>query len=102
MYFLELNIGSILISALLGMLFSLLVLSVIILVLHKAGVQLFRRKGIRAKSRTKDSETEDNHRTSLYGELPEEELLVILTAAAMEALEADDKGRFRVVAFRRI
>jgi len=102
MYFLKLNLGSVLVSALLGMLLSLLVILVALLVLHKMGIPVFGQKGVRFKGRTKDNETQNEHSTSLYGELSEEELLVILTAAATEALGSDEKGRFRVVAFRRI
>jgi hypothetical protein len=35
-------------------------------------------------------------------EIPEEELIAILTAAAVTALGATDTKRFRVVAFRRL
>ena len=98
MYFIDLELGSVLLSAVCGMLFTLLALLIAFLVLHKLGVRPLWQK----RARTRDSEAPNEHDSALHGELSEEELLVILTAAAMETLDTNEKGRFRVVAFRRI
>ena len=98
MYFIDLELGSVLVSAVVGMLFTLLALLLAVLILHKLGVRPLWQK----RTRSRDSEAPNEHVSTLHGELSEEELLVILTAAAMETLDATEKGRFRVVSFRRI
>lgn len=102
MFFLTLDFGSITVAALGGMLLSLLAMAVAYLVLRKCGIHfMYRRKRRSANSVDEDSAQTKND-SAIEGELTEEELLVILSAAAMEALGATDAKRFRVVAFRRL
>ena len=102
MFFLELDFGSIAVAALGGMLLSLLVLFIAFLALRGFGVHLLYRKKRPSKKVAEESETPTEDETAINGELTEEELVVILSAAAMEALGVNDAKRFRVVAFRRI
>ena len=102
MFFLELDFNSILLASVLGMILALLAFAVILGVMHACGIRLLWNKRSAAKSRDKENEDANTENAALNGELSEEELIVLLTAAAMEALNAGDTKRFRVVAFRRI
>ena len=90
----------VLIAALLGAAITVLVLALVLLVLRFFGIRLLwrrRPKTMRIKTQTQkksDADTEE--------ELSEEELIAILSAAALTALDSTDTNRFRVVAFRRI
>ena len=100
MFFLSFT-DTILPAALLGMLFTLLLLAALVVFLQLYGFRFLRRKKRRAK-------IERPYVAQKSDELPdssdptEEELVVILTAAAMQALGTEDLSRFRVVAFRRV
>ena len=100
MYFLSFT-DTILPAALLGMLFTLVLLAVSGIFLQLYGFRILRRKRRRPKGERiyvaqKDAVSPDPNEPS------EEELIVILTAAAMQALDTEDPSRFRVVAFRRV
>lgn len=99
MYFLSLS--AMLPTALLGMLLALFACALLLLILRLCGFRLLwrkkalsRREKFKAPAPVAESHTEN--------ELTEEELVVILTAAAMTALGAGAASRFRVVAFRRL
>ena len=96
------EIGEIIIATLCGTLLTLLLLAILFTVLRLCGFRILFAAKRRPKSRTRSGDTQDAESTSAEGEIPEDELLVILTAAAMEALDGGDTKRFRVVAFRRI
>lgn len=102
MFFLAFDLKAILPAALCGMLLTLLVLGLLLLVLRLFGFRLFFYKRPSATKKSKMQESEIGTGEKEPGDISEEELLVILTAAAMEALDPKDAKRFRVVAFRRI
>lgn len=99
MYFL--NLSGMLPTALLGMLFTLLACAILLLVLRLCGFRLLWRKKARSK-REKLKAPAPVAESHTENELSEEELVVILTAAAMTALGEGAASRFRVVAFRRL
>ena len=101
MFFLNLDLGALLPSALFGMVLALLAFTLLLLLLRLCGFRLLWRKKSflrREKAKLPDAVQE----TPSENELSEEELVVILTAAASVALGGTDTKRFRVVAFRRI
>ncbi len=99
MFFLSLDFGVILPAALLSMALALVVLVLAFLILSALGYRVLWRKKVlrREKAVTASTVTE----TPLENELSEEELIVIITAA-VEAVSADTKRRFRVVSFKRV
>jgi Na+-transporting methylmalonyl-CoA/oxaloacetate decarboxylase gamma subunit len=89
-----------LLTALLGAAITAFLFLLVLLILRLCGIKLlWRRRSktmrIKTPSPKKTDATDDE-------ELSEEELIAILTAAALTALDGTDKNRFRVVAFRRI
>ena len=101
MFFLNLDLGAMLPAALLGMLFALVALVVLLFILHLCGVRLLWQKCCPVR-REKSKDLAPVLETPEENEIPEEELIAILTAAAVTALGGTDTKRFRVVAFRRI
>ena len=101
MFFLRTELGEMLPTAFLGMLLALLAFALLFLVLRLCGFRLFWRKR-RAPRREKLKTPIDTTESPEQTDLSEEELIVILTAAAMEALGEPNAKRFRVVAFRRV
>ena len=100
MFFLSFT-DTILPAALLGMLFTLVLLGILALFLQLYGFRIFRRR----RRRPRNESLYVAQKTDIHpdpNEPSEEELIVILSAAAMAALGTDDASRFRVVAFRRI
>lgn len=88
-------------AALLGMLFTLVILAIFALFLQLYGFRILRRK----KRRTRSDRPYVAHKAAeepSEDEISEEELIVILTAAAMQTLGTADTSRFRVVSFRRV
>lgn len=102
MFFLALDFQTILPAALFGMLFALIAIGILLLVLRLFGLRIFWQKRRRVSRTDEANDSKKTGERETPEELPEEELLVILTAAAIEALDEKDKKRFRVVAFRRI
>ncbi len=101
MFFLNLNFSVILPSAIFGMLFALIALTLLLLALRLCGFRLlWRKRGAPRRERFKSSDTVTE--APIENELSEEELIVIITAAATEALGGTDTKRFRVVSFRRL
>ena len=101
MFFLSFDFGAVLSSALLGMVLTLLALAILLFALHLCGIRLlWKRKAFKRREKTKDPIAAPETREE--NELSEEELIVILTAAAVEALGGMNAKRFRVVAFRRL
>ena len=101
MFFLSFDFGAMLSAALLGMVLALLALAILLFVLHLCGIRIFwKKKAFKRREKTKDPVAAPETREE--NELSEEELVVILTAAAVEALGGMDTKRFRVVAFRRL
>ena len=99
MYFLSLS--AMLPTALLGMLLALFACALLLVILRLCGFRLLwrkkafsKREKLKAPTPVAESHTEN--------ELTEQELVVILTAAAMTALGEGAASRFRVVAFRRL
>ena len=78
---------------------SLVALAVVLVLLRVFGISVFA--AIRSR-RAKAGEAQGSEDVSADSDLPEDVLLVILTAAVMEALDDKDTKRFRVVSFRRI
>lgn len=100
MFFLKLDFGAMLPSALLGMLLAVLAFALVLFVLQLCGFRLlWRRRSL--LRREKSGATVHIAESKEQNELSEEELIVILTAAATEALDKTNTKRFRVVAFRR-
>lgn len=102
MFFLALDLETVLPAALLGMLFALAAIGILLLVLRLFGLRLFWQKRRRVARTDEASDSKKTGVKDTSEEISEEELIVILTAAALEALDEKDKRRFRVVAFRRI
>ncbi len=101
MFFLSFDLGFMLPAALLGTLIALTVLAVLLFALHLCGFRLlWKKKAHKRREKAKDAIAIQE--TPEENELSEEELIVILTAAAVEALGGMDAKRFRVVAFRRL
>lgn len=101
MFFSNFDFSTMLTTALLGMLLALFALAILLLALHLCGVRLFwKRQRVRHREKAKDTDAVSE--APEENELSEEELIVILTAAATQALGGLDTKRFRVVAFRRI
>ena len=101
MFFLNLDFGAMLPTALLGTLFALVALLALLFILHLCGIRLLWQKCPpvrREKSKDLSPVTEIHDEN----EIPDEELIAILTAAAVTALGGTDTKRFRVVAFRRL
>lgn len=92
----------ILIATLCSTLLALAAMALLLLLLHLLGVSVFSVAKKRRKRRARSGGSNITEDTGTDGGLPEEELLVILTAAAMEMLDDQGTGRFRVVSFRRI
>ena len=101
MFFLSFDFGATMVAALLGMLLALIAMTVLLFTLHLCGFRLLWKKKAR-KRREKSKDTVSVLETPEENKLSEEELIVILTAAAVEALGGVDTKRFRVVAFRRL
>ena len=93
--------GELLPAALLGMAFALIAFVILFSVLRLCGFRLLWRRKARIR-RERSKEPVPVTTAPVENEIPEEELIVILTAAALEALGATDTKRFRVVAFKRI
>ena len=101
MFFLSLDLGAMLPTALFGMILTLSVFALLFLLLRLYGFSLFRRKRSflhREKAKMPDAVAD----APSESELSEEELIAILTAAAVETLGGTDAKRFCVVAFRRV
>ena len=95
------NFADLLPAALLGMFFALAALVILLFVLRLCGFRLIWRK-CRPVHREKSKDLAPVSETPEENEIPEEELIAILTAAAVTALGTTDTKRFRVVAFRRL
>lgn len=102
MFFLELDFESIVLTSVLAMIFALLAILLVLLVLRACGIRLAWSKRSSARNRAKEIANADTENDPRFGDISEEELVVLLTAAATVALGTSDTKRFRVVAFRRI
>ena len=101
MFFLILDWNAILPSAFFGMLLALVALALCLFVLRLLGFRLlWRKRGTLRREKVKNPTTVNEAPTE--NEISEEELIVLITAAAMEALGGTDTKRFRVVSFRRV
>ena len=93
---------TILIATLCATILSISIAGAILIFLRICGIRTFFPVKRRVKKRTKTGEAQHTELSGAEGELPEDELLVILSAAAMATLNDNGTSRFRVVAFRRI
>ncbi|MBE6655292.1 MAG: hypothetical protein E7609_00275 [Ruminococcaceae bacterium] len=101
MFFLLLDWSYVIPSALLGMMLALVALAIFLFVLQLFGFRLlWRKRGLSRRERMKSPTAVNEAPTE--NEISEEELIVLITAAAAEALGGIDTKRFRVVSFRRI
>ena len=101
MFCLSLDLGTMIPTALLGGALALLAAVILLFVLHLCGFRLLWRKKPFIR-REKSKESAPVTEAPVESDISEEELIVILTAAALEALGGTDTKRFRVVAFKRI
>lgn len=101
MFFLSIDFSTVLPAALLGMLLALVTIALLLCILHLCGFRvLWSIKKTLHREKSKDLITVAE--APEESEISEEELIVILTAAATAALGDTGTKRFRVVAFRRI
>ena len=100
MFFLSLDFSVILPAALLGTAFVLVLLVAAFFVFGALGFRFYWRKK-RAPSRVKAVTASAVKEAPSENDISEEELIVIISAA-VEAMGASAKKRFRVVSFKRI
>ena len=100
MFFLSLDFSVILSAALLGTAFVLVLIVAAFFIFGALGFRFYWRKK-RPPRRVRAVTASAVKEAPLENDIPEEELIVIITAA-VEAMGASAKKRFRVVSFKRI